>query len=194
MSRPNLEQVLDAVGTCAAFADTLGIPGLSHGLRDVAAELSAGVSRRRLGTIQEEMRFLARAGNGSFSDQYTDDPLRNEDFDGAIATLRRFAQASTRPLWRRFSLDAPPPLDLPVDFRAEARVDHRGLLRRSGRVLHFDARWADGTVRRDVDLVELMYRRAPADDAVMRTALATSCPDEGPGPWLRYPDAAPVAD
>lgn len=81
-----------------------------------------------------------------------------------------------------------------MDFRAEVRVEPRGLTRRLGRVLHFDARWTDGTVRRDIDLAELMYRRAPADDAVMRTALATSCPGEGSGPWLRYPDGGPAAD
>lgn len=39
----------------------------------------------------------------------------------------------------------------------------------------------------DVDLVALMYRRAPADYAVTRDAMLAACPDIGTGKWVLYP-------
>ncbi len=72
-------------------------------------------------------------------------------------------------------------------FRAEARVEKSRWRRRPRRVLHYDARWADGRVERDVDLVGLMYRRAPADYVVVKKAIDDHCPAEGAGPWIGYP-------
>ena len=54
-------------------------------------------------------------------------------------------------------------------------------------MLHYDARWADGRVASDIRLVDLMYRRAPADYVVVKKAIDDHCPAEGTGPWIGYP-------
>lgn len=73
----------------------------------------------------------------------------------------------------------------PTAFRAVARVivDRRG---RERRLVTYDARWPDGWVRLDVDLVDLMYRRAPADFELTRTAMLAALPATGTGPWIAY--------
>jgi hypothetical protein len=84
--------------------------------------------------------------------------------------------------------------DLPVAFRARSRVEPSRWLRRPKRVLSYDARWADGREQLDVDLVELMYRRAPADYAVTRDAMLANCPEAGTGRWVWYAWGSVVQD
>jgi hypothetical protein len=75
----------------------------------------------------------------------------------------------------------------PTAFRAEARLERSRWLRRPKRVVHYDARWEDGRVELDIRLVDLMYRRAPADYAVVKKAMDDHCPTWGTGPWIGYP-------
>lgn len=77
--------------------------------------------------------------------------------------------------------------DLPEVFRAEARIEPSRFLRRPRRVLHYDAAWPDGSIVRDVHLVDLMYRRAPADYEVVKRAMDEHCPEVGTGSWVEYP-------
>jgi hypothetical protein len=77
--------------------------------------------------------------------------------------------------------------DLPVAFRAEAWVRPSRWRRRPERVFRYDARWADGRVANDVDLVALMYRRAPADYDVVKRSMLEHCPIVGVGAWIDYP-------
>lgn len=77
--------------------------------------------------------------------------------------------------------------DLPEVFRAEARIEPSRFLRRPRRVLHYDAAWPDGRIMTDVHLVDLMYRRAPADFEVVKRVLDECCPEVGTGPWVEYP-------
>jgi hypothetical protein len=58
---------------------------------------------------------------------------------------------------------------------------------RPRRILHYDAFWDDGRIEYDVDLVEYMYRRAPADYSVVKKAIDDACPPEGTGAWVEYP-------
>jgi hypothetical protein len=53
--------------------------------------------------------------------------------------------------------------------------------------VRFDARWPDGRVQRDVNLVSLMYRRAPADYEVTRRVMLEHCPESGVGSWVQWP-------
>jgi len=76
---------------------------------------------------------------------------------------------------------------IPIAFRATARPGTSRWLRRRVRTFRYDALWADGRVDRDVDLVKLMYRRAPADYDVTKRAMHAECPEEGTGPWIAYP-------
>ncbi|WP_157408467.1 hypothetical protein [Actinoplanes sp. N902-109] len=77
--------------------------------------------------------------------------------------------------------------DYPVAFRSWSRVEKSRWLHRPRRVPHYDARWADGRVQTDIHLVDLMYRRAPADYVVVKKVLDDRCPDEGTSPWIGYP-------
>jgi hypothetical protein len=77
--------------------------------------------------------------------------------------------------------------DQPVAFRARARMEPSRWLRRPKHMMSFDARWAGGREEYDVDLVALMYRRAPADYAVTRDAMLANCPAVGTGRWVWYP-------
>jgi hypothetical protein len=77
--------------------------------------------------------------------------------------------------------------DQPVAFRARSEIRPSRWLRRPVRMLRFDARWADGRVVTDVDLVALMYRRAPADYDVVKRVMVGECPETGTGPWVVYP-------
>jgi len=77
--------------------------------------------------------------------------------------------------------------ELPTVFRAVAEIRPSRWLRRPKRVIRYDARWPDGRVAMDVDLVELMYRRAPADYSVVKQVMDEHCPETGTGPWVRYP-------
>ncbi|WP_067494725.1 hypothetical protein [Actinoplanes sp. TFC3] len=67
-------------------------------------------------------------------------------------------------------------------------------MRRPKRVLHYDARWEDGRVAYDINLVDLMYRRAPADYVVVKKAMEQHCPLVGTGPWVGYPWGNVIAD
>lgn len=75
----------------------------------------------------------------------------------------------------------------PVEFRATAAIERSRWLRRPVRRVRFDARWNDGHVEHDVDLVALMYRRAPADHQVTRQAMLEHCPEVGTGRWVQWP-------
>jgi hypothetical protein len=81
----------------------------------------------------------------------------------------------------------PAPDDLPEVFQAEARIEPSRFLRRPRRVLHYDAAWPDGRIVTDVHPTALMYRRAPADYAVVKRVLDEHCPEVGIGPWVEYP-------
>ncbi|MFG1991610.1 hypothetical protein ACGFJ7_16720 [Actinoplanes sp. NPDC048988] len=75
----------------------------------------------------------------------------------------------------------------PTAFRATARLEKSRWLRRPRRVVRYDARWEDGRVESDIHLVDLMYRRAPADYVVVKKAMDDRCPPLGTGPWIGYP-------
>lgn len=75
----------------------------------------------------------------------------------------------------------------PVVFRATASIESSRWLRRRRRVVRFDARWPDGRVQHDVDLVSLMYRRSPADFEVTRRLMLAHCPESGTGSWVQWP-------
>ena len=75
----------------------------------------------------------------------------------------------------------------PEVFRAEARIEPSRWLRRPRRVLHYDACWDDGRIEHDVNLVEYMYRRAPADYTVVKSVIDENCPPVGTGAWVEYP-------
>ena len=77
--------------------------------------------------------------------------------------------------------------ELPTVFRAVAEIRTSRWLRRPRRSIHYDARWPDGRVGTEVDLVALMYRRAPADYDVVKRVMDEHCPETGPGPWVLYP-------
>lgn len=77
--------------------------------------------------------------------------------------------------------------DLPEFCRAEVRIEPSRFLRRPRRVLHYDAAWPDGRIVTDVHLTALMYRRAPADYAVVKRVMDDHRPEVGIDPWVEYP-------
>lgn len=81
---------------------------------------------------------------------------------------------------------------VPFAFRATAYMGRSRWLHRRFRAFRYDAMWEDGRVDHDVDLVELMYRRAPADYDVTKRAMHAGCPEWGTGPWIAYPYGNPV--
>jgi hypothetical protein len=54
--------------------------------------------------------------------------------------------------------------------------------------------WPDGHVDRDIDLVKVMYRRAPADFEVTKRVMTAETPEVGTGPWIAYAYGSLVED
>ncbi|MBX0301119.1 hypothetical protein K2F54_14180 [Cryobacterium sp. 1639] len=78
----------------------------------------------------------------------------------------------------------PQPAEKPVVVRARAFIGPSRWLQRPVRKVRYDARWADGRVDVDVDLVAAMYRGWPADFQPIRDAVHEYCPEIGPGWWV----------
>ncbi len=81
---------------------------------------------------------------------------------------------------------------IPWAFRATAYYRTSRWLRRRQRAFRYDVLWPDGSVDRDIDLVKVMYRRAPADFEVTERAMMRHTPDVGTGPWILYAYGSPV--
>jgi hypothetical protein len=81
---------------------------------------------------------------------------------------------------------------LPFAFRATAYFRTSRWLRRRVRAFRYDVIWPDGHIDCDIDLVEVMYRRAPADYAVMKRAMHDESPEVGTGPWVWYSYGLPI--
>ncbi|MEG9247818.1 hypothetical protein V6S67_06960 [Arthrobacter sp. Soc17.1.1.1] len=81
---------------------------------------------------------------------------------------------------------------VPRAFRATAYYRTSRWLRRRERAFRYDVLWSDGTVDHDIDLVKVMYRRAPADFDVTKTGMMKHTPDVGTGPWIAYSYGMPV--
>ncbi len=81
---------------------------------------------------------------------------------------------------------------VPRAFRATAYYRTSRWLRRRERVFRYDVLWSDGTVDHDIDLVKVMYQRAPADYEVTETGMMKHTPDVGTGPWIAYSYGMPV--
>jgi hypothetical protein len=81
---------------------------------------------------------------------------------------------------------------IPFAFRTTAYYRTTRWRRRRVRVFRYDVLWKDGTVDRDIDLVKVMYRRAPADFQVTETGMMEHTPDIGTGRWIAYAYGGPV--
>ncbi len=81
---------------------------------------------------------------------------------------------------------------VPRAFRATAYYRTSRWLGRQERAFRYDVLWADGTVDHDIDLVKVMYQRAPADFAVTEAGMMKHTPDVGAGPWIAYAYGMPV--
>jgi hypothetical protein len=87
---------------------------------------------------------------------------------------------------------APERDSIPWAVRATAYYRTTRWLRRQERAFRYDVLWSDGTVDHDIDLVKVMYLRAPADFAVTETGMMKHTPDVGTGPWIAYAHGMPV--
>ena len=81
---------------------------------------------------------------------------------------------------------------IPRAFRATAYYRTSRWLRRRERAFRYDVLWSDGSIDRDIDLVKVMYRRAPADFELTETGMMRHTPDAGTGPWIAYGYGMPV--
>jgi hypothetical protein len=75
---------------------------------------------------------------------------------------------------------------IPYAFRATAYFRTSRWFRRQVRAFRYDVLWPDGHVDRDIDLVKVMYRRAPADFEVTKRVMMAETPEVGTGPWIAY--------
>jgi hypothetical protein len=75
---------------------------------------------------------------------------------------------------------------IPYAFRATAYFRTSRWFRRQVRAFSYDVLWPDGHVDRDIDLVKVMYRRAPADFEVTKRVMMAETPEVGTGPWIAY--------
>lgn len=72
----------------------------------------------------------------------------------------------------------------PTALRAVAS-SRTTLFGRRRRVIHYDARYADGHVEHDVDADQVLDgQHLPADAWATRNAAETACPEVGTGPWV----------
>ncbi|WP_043444965.1 hypothetical protein [Arthrobacter sp. L77] len=81
---------------------------------------------------------------------------------------------------------------VPCAFRATAYYRSSRWLRRRERAFRYDVLWKDGSVDRDINLVKVMYRRAPADFQVTERAMMNHTPDVGSGSWILYAYGSPI--
>ncbi|MCC3279554.1 hypothetical protein LJ754_10375 [Arthrobacter sp. zg-Y40] len=81
---------------------------------------------------------------------------------------------------------------IPLAFRATAYMRPSLWRRRPVRAFRYDVLWKDGRVDRDIDLVKVMYRQAPADYQVTERAMLEQCPETGAGQWVAYASGYPV--
>lgn len=81
---------------------------------------------------------------------------------------------------------------LPFAFRANAYMRTSWWRRRTVRAFRYDALWENGRVDRNINLVDLMYRHAPADYQVTQRAMLDHCPEIGTGRWIVYAAGSPI--
>lgn len=78
----------------------------------------------------------------------------------------------------------PETVDKPVAVRATAFIRPSRWRHQPVRRVRYDAYWADGQVDFDVRLSKMMYRRSPADFAVITASVDAHCPQVGTGRWV----------